>query len=100
MAATATTLDIGVDVGRAVPALVDRGLLRRLAGDRTARIGMVIVAVCVLVAVFGPALAPHDPLEVTTERLSRPGGGGHLLGTDGLGRDLLSRLLFGARLSL
>jgi len=49
--------------------------------------------------VLGPALAPHDPLAVTVDRLQRPGLH-HLLGTDGLGRDLLSRLLHGARLTL
>jgi peptide/nickel transport system permease protein len=50
-------------------------------------------------AVVGPALAPYDPLEVTVDRLQAPGFD-HLLGTDGLGRDILSRLLTGARLSL
>jgi peptide/nickel transport system permease protein len=73
--------------------------VRKAAGDRTARIGLVLVAVCVLMAVAGPALAPRDPLAVTADRLERPGLH-HLLGTDGLGRDLLSRLLYGAHLSL
>lgn len=100
MAATATTLEVGVDVVRAADGPVGRGLVRRLVHDRTARIGLVIVAACAILAVAGPVLAPHDPLEVTTERLRRPGAGGHVLGTDGLGRDLLSRVLHGARLSL
>lgn len=72
---------------------------RKAAGDTTARVGLVLVSVFVAMAVGGPLLAPRDPLAVTPQRLQRPGLH-HLLGTDGLGRDLLSRLLYGARLSL
>ena len=97
---TTTTLDVGIDVGHAIDGPVGRRLLRRLVRDSTARVGLVIVAVCLALAVAGPVLAPDDPLGVTTERLRRPGSEGHLLGTDGLGRDLLSRILHGARLSL
>ena len=96
---SATTLDVGMDVRQAVPGPVGRQLVRRLATDGTARAGLVIVSGCVALALLGPAVAPHDPLVVTPERLSRPGAS-HLLGTDGLGRDLFSRLLHGARLSL
>lgn len=96
---SSTTLDLGVDVGAAVPGPLGRQLVRRLAGEGTARVGLLLVAVCVALALLGPAVAPHDPLVVTTERLRRPGTD-HLLGTDGLGRDLFSRLLHGARLSL
>ena len=74
-------------------------VLRRILADRTARVGLVIVVACVVVAAFGPSLAPHDPLAVTRDRLQGPGRH-HWLGTDGLGRDILSRLLAGARLSL
>jgi peptide/nickel transport system permease protein len=73
--------------------------LRALGRDRSALVGLGIVVVVVGAAVVGPSLAPHDPLEVTADRLRAPGAG-HLLGTDGLGRDLLSRVLHGARLSL
>lgn len=93
------SVDLGLDIGRTVPGPLGRDLVRRLAGDRTARVGLVIVVGCAALAVVGPAVAPDDPLAVTTERLVRPGAA-HLLGTDGLGRDLLSRLLYGARLSL
>jgi peptide/nickel transport system permease protein len=74
-------------------------VLRRLLSDRAAVAGMVLVAVFGVLAAAGPALAPHDPLKVTVDRLQGPSLD-HLLGTDGLGRDMLSRLLHGARLSL
>jgi peptide/nickel transport system permease protein len=74
-------------------------VLRRLRSDPAACVGLGIVAVFVVMAVVGPSVAPHDPLEVTVDRLQGPSLR-HLLGTDGLGRDLLSRLLHGSRLSL
>ena len=74
-------------------------VFRRLRSDPAACAGMVLVALSLGLAVLGPTLAPHDPLEVTIDRLQGPSRT-HLLGTDGLGRDMLSRLLHGARLSL
>ncbi len=97
--AGAPSLDDGTGIARSQAGPVGRDLLRRLMADWTARVGLVIVLCCLALAVFGPILAPADPLSVSTDRLQRPGAG-HLLGTDGLGRDLLSRLLHGARLSL
>lgn len=84
----------GVEGGR-----IGSPILARLSRDATARFGLVIVIVFLAMAVFGPALAPRDPLEVTADRLLGPSFR-HPLGTDGLGRDLLSRLLVGARLSV
>jgi peptide/nickel transport system permease protein len=80
----------------------------RWTGDRRRppAIPLAIVAALVLCAVFAPLLAPHSPVEGTLgERLIPPVGmegakPGHLLGTDRLGRDTLSRLLYGARISL
>lgn len=74
-------------------------MLHRLRSDRVACAGLTIVTAFLLLAALGPTIAPHDPLEVTVDRLQGPSLH-HLLGTDGLGRDLLSRLLYGARLSL
>lgn len=97
---SAPALDRAFDAGAAaVPGPLGRLILRRLATDRTARVGLVIVVLCAVAALLGPAIAPRDPLVVTTDRLQGPGWH-HLLGTDGLGRDLLSRLLHGARLTL
>ena len=74
-------------------------ILRRLRADPAACVGLAIVGALVILAALGPALAPFDPLAISNDRLQGPGLR-HLLGTDGLGRDLLSRLLHGARLSL
>lgn len=75
-------------------------LTSRLLADPTARIGLVVLGVLVLAAVFAPVLAPADP--ATQDVMNRFAGPGrdHPLGTDALGRDVLSRLLFGARISL
>lgn len=77
-------------------------LLRRaaLAGNYSLVVGMVLVGLLALVAVFGQWLAPHDPdLVDLSQRLLQPDAS-HWLGTDHLGRDLLSRLIVGTRLSL
>lgn len=74
-------------------------VLGSLRHDRAALGGAVLVAAFLALAVLGPTLAPHNPIEVTTERLQGPSRQ-HLLGTDGLGRDLFSRVAAGARLSL
>ncbi len=73
------------------------GLLLR---DGTATMGAILVFCFVLATVFGPLIAPHDPNAVDVlQRFARPTLS-HPLGTDALGRDLLSRLLYGARTSM
>ncbi len=65
-----------------------------------AAIGVVLVAVFVLCAVFAPWLAPHDPAQITLpDRLESPSAQ-HWCGTDELGRDICSRLIYGARISM
>jgi peptide/nickel transport system permease protein len=77
---------------------------RRNAWTRLSLSGRIAAAVVlgfVLMAVFAPLLAPYDPLGgSTSERLRPLFSEGHLLGTDGLGRDILSRVIYGARPSL
>ncbi len=77
------------------------GFLKLLARNRLALAGGVVLALVVLVALLVPLL-PLKPPDVTNtaERFQRPFSEGHRLGTDHLGRDLLSRLLWGTRLSL
>ena len=73
---------------------------RRLLRHRAATAGLLVLVVLALAAAFAPLLTPYDP---TAQRLADallPPGPGHPLGTDHLGRDLLARILFGARYSL
>ncbi|MGE3966790.1 MAG: ABC transporter permease [Dongiaceae bacterium] len=78
---------------------------KRLARDRLALAAIVVVILSVLVALFAPWVAPYDPAEqffdgLTLEGAPLPPSERFLLGTDLLGRDLFSRLLYGARTSL
>ena len=64
-------------------------------------IGLIIVLVFALICITAPILAPFDPYDTDFGvRLLKPGEGGHILGTDELGRDLLSRIIYGSRYSL
>lgn len=71
-----------------------------MARSRTALIGGVIVLVFVALAVLAPVLAPYEPLRGRLADRLLPPSAEHWLGTDELGRDLLSRVLYGARISL
>ena len=63
-------------------------------------IGVSLLLVVTVVAVAVPLLAPHDPLIPVGMPLQAPGKNGFLLGTDSVGRDILSRIIFGSRVSL
>jgi peptide/nickel transport system permease protein len=73
---------------------------RRLAQSRAAIVGGLIVAVFATMAVLAPLLAPYEPLRGQLSERLRPPSTAHWLGTDELGRDVLSRILYGARISL
>jgi peptide/nickel transport system permease protein len=73
---------------------------RLLVRIPTAWVGAAIVALLFLVAVLGQAAAPFDPLQIWPLAKLQPPSALHLLGTDDLGRDLLSRIMAGARISL
>jgi peptide/nickel transport system permease protein len=77
-----------------------RSAARRLQRNRGAVAGLYLVLALVVVAVFAGRLAPHDPIKINPEAALRPPGRPFLLGTDTLGRDILSRLVHGARISL
>jgi len=72
----------------------------RLVRTPLAVAGVLIVAAYLLAAAGAPLFSPDDPLRMHPEALLAPPGGGHPFGTDQFGRDLLTRLLFGARSSL
>ena len=63
-------------------------------------VGLVIVGFWLLVALFGPALAPHLESDIVTDMSYAPAGEVGLLGSDYLGRDVFSRLLYGARMTM
>jgi ABC-type dipeptide/oligopeptide/nickel transport system permease subunit len=77
-----------------------KAVWRQLKRNRLALLGLVIVVFFIAVALFAPLLAPHDPLAQSIARAGEPPGAQHLLGRDELGRDVLSRLIYGARISL
>ncbi|MFJ8974296.1 ABC transporter permease [Streptomyces anulatus] len=71
------------------------------SGNATALIGGTIVTVTILVALLAPLIAPDDPLATNPSSIGLgPFSHGHLLGTDEVGRDILSRLMYGTRLAL
>jgi peptide/nickel transport system permease protein len=72
-------------------------VLSRLVRTPQGPIGVFIIALIAVMVAFGPLLAPNDPDAISLLQRYRPPGAGHWLGTDHLGRDLLSRLLHGAR---
>ena len=77
------------------------GIRRKLARDGGAVVGLALVALAVVLALLAPALSPYDPDAVDAAgRLAPIGAPGHPLGTDQLGRDVLSRLLWGGQVSL
>src|SRR5699024_7094223 len=62
-------------------------------------IGLAAIAAWILVILFAPLIQTHDPLGQTSDRLAAPGAG-HWFGTDALGRDVFSRVVAGARISI
>ncbi len=83
-----------------------RKILRKLRENKGAMFGLVMVLAVVISAIFAPYLSPHDPiLQDVEKRLLPPVGQTgtdphYLLGTDHLGRDIVSRLIYGARISI
>ncbi len=78
-----------------------RQVWRRFARHRLAVAGLAVIIALFLAAVFAPLIAPYDPEQVNPiERHHPPFSTGHLLGTDEIGRDVLSRLLYAGRVSL
>ncbi|WP_050625558.1 ABC transporter permease [Bradyrhizobium viridifuturi] len=63
-------------------------------------VATICLVLIILMAIFAPLLAPHDPLLLTPAQRLKPASAQYLLGTDAYGRDLLSRIIYGARISL
>lgn len=96
-----TSPDIGLMATREKPEGYWRSVGRRFLRDKVAVGAAIVAGGMILMAVFAPWVAPQDPLDGSMmDRLSPIGTPGYLLGADELGRDMLSRLIHGARLSL
>jgi peptide/nickel transport system permease protein len=74
--------------------------LRAFTSNRTAVLGLVLIATIVLIAVFAPLLAPSDPLAQDVRERLAPPSAAHPLGLDDKGRDILSRVIYGTRIAL
>ncbi len=74
--------------------------MRRIFANPLALAGFVIIATVLLLALLAPFIAPFDPDAIDVKAILLSPSSQHLMGTDGLGRDVFSRMLFGARISL
>jgi peptide/nickel transport system permease protein len=77
-----------------------RRALRRLLKRKGAVIGMVVLAAFILLALFAPLIVPYDPIATSWTLVRKAPSAQHWFGTDELGRDVLARVIFGARASL
>lgn len=74
--------------------------VRAFVRNKTAVLGLVLAAFLVMIALLAPLLAPYDPLVQDVRNMLSPPNKQHLFGTDDLGRDVFSRVLYGARVSI
>jgi len=89
--------DLAVAVIRQTPLVLFWIRFRR---HKPGIVGAVIIGVMIVVALLAPLIAPFSPTYQDLNHVVQPPGGGHLLGTDDLGRDELTRIIFGARISV
>jgi peptide/nickel transport system permease protein len=76
---------------------IRRDLLRQLLRSKLFLIGAAILMLWIICAIFGSVIAPHDPYAQNLSNINKAPSGSHLFGTDGLGRDMFSRVIVGAR---
>lgn len=87
----------GADTGRAKSGA---GFRRAFLANRVAVAGLIVIVAMIAMAALAPLIAPYDPLEQDLPSRFQGPSAAHLLGTDELGRDILSRLMYGGRASL
>jgi peptide/nickel transport system permease protein len=77
-----------------------RRALRRLSRRKGAVVGLIVIAIFIVLALFAPVIAPYDPIATSWSLVRKPSSALHWFGTDDLGRDVLSRVIYGTRASL
>lgn len=75
-------------------------LLKRILGDPAAVVSIIVLLAMTSIAILAPVIAPYDPLSINTRNTLAPPSSEHWFGTDDLGRDVLSRVIWGGRISL
>jgi peptide/nickel transport system permease protein len=75
-------------------------LLKRILGDPAAVVSIIVLLAMSSIAILAPVVAPYDPLRIDTRNTLAPPSSEHWFGTDDLGRDVLSRVIWGGRISL
>src|SRR5438105_2201049 len=94
-----TPFHAGQAEGESDPSLL-RDAIRDFRSNTMAAIGLTFVILLILAALFAPWISPHDPYRVALDERLLPPSATYWLGTDKFGRDLLTRILYGARISL
>ena len=97
---TTQTPDLAVPPDAIQEASFLRDTLHAFRGNHLAMVGLVFVAILVFCAAFAPWVSPHDPYRVALDEQLLPASTTYWLGTDNFGRDVLTRILYGARVSL
>ncbi|MEC5423214.1 ABC transporter permease [Virgibacillus sp. C22-A2] len=94
--ATENTVEVTAREAKKQPSL-----FRKLIRNRLAAVGLFVILILIITAIFAPLIAPHNPTQMdVTKSLLKAGEQGHILGTDNYGRDIFSRIVYGARISL
>jgi len=91
---------VTIEAASAAPATFARATPRRLRRNRSLLLGGGLLAIVVVVAIFAPWLTPYGPLDQDLLNASQPPSRAHPFATDNFGRDVLTRLLYGARIDL
>lgn len=93
---------IGISSENEAPPRINelRRFLRVFLGRGLVVFGAIVIVIFLVLAIFGPQIAPYDPLEANADEALQQPNAKHWLGTDQIGRDTLSRLIYGARISL
>lgn len=92
-----TGAPVNVKSGQAIRWLA---FYKKLAKNKAAMVGAFIVLIFAILAILAPYIAPHDPIHIEMSKKLQTPSAEHWLGTDDKGRDILSRILYGARISL